>query len=206
MSRFYIKLSLVMKNGCSIRTTNGKKRWLSAGQTLIPTPKAGLHPKKVLLCFWWDYIGIIHFELLQPGQTITAEIYCEQLDRLHQKLTLKRPALVNRKGVILQQDNARPHSARMTQEKIRQLGWEVLPHPSYSPDMAPSDYHLFHSLEQNLRDRTFRNMDDFNSSLTAFFASKDKKIFRNGINKLEKRWIKIMDKYICLIIIRGTGK
>lgn len=175
--------------------SNNKRQnqWLSPGQRPIPTPQNGLHPKKVLLCVWWDYIGIIHFELLQPGQTITSEFYCQQLDRLHQQLTIKRPALLNRKGVILQLDNARPHSAKRTQEKIRQLGWEVLPHPSYSPDIAPSDYHLFRSLEHNLRNRIFRNMEDVNSNLTKFFDSKDGNFFKNGIYNLEERWAKIVD-------------
>jgi len=170
-----------------------KNQWLSPRERPIPTPKNGLHPKKTLLCVWWDYIGIIHFELMQPGQTITADVYCEQLDRLHEKLRLKRPALVNRKGVILQQDNARPHSAKRTQEKIRQLGWEVLSHHPYSPDMAPSDYHLFRSMEHNLRNRTFGNVEDVNSSLTNFFASKDCNFFKTGIYNLEERWATIAD-------------
>ena len=65
--------------------------------------------------------GIIHFELLKPGETITAELYCQQLDRLHSELLVKRQALINRKGVILQHDNARPYAARLTQQKLRQL-------------------------------------------------------------------------------------
>src|SRR3954469_23682395 len=43
----------------------------------------------------------------------------------------------------LQHDNARPHTVKMTKEKLQALGWEVLPHPPYSPDLAPSDFHLF---------------------------------------------------------------
>jgi len=170
-----------------------KRQWLSHGQTPIPTAKDDLHPKKVLLCVWWDSIGIIHFELLKYGQTITAEVYCEQLDRLHKSLTLKRPALLNRKGVILQQDNARPHSAKKTTEKIRKLGWEILPHPPYSPDIAPSDYHLFRSLEHYLGNKTFRNPDDVHSGLTDFFSSKDANFYKKGIEMLKNRWQTIIN-------------
>ncbi len=109
-----------------------KHQWLSPGQTPVPTAKPGLHPQKVL-CVWWDCIGIIHFEVLEMDQTITADLYCQQLDRLHQALIEKRPALVNRKGVILQHDNAKPHTARITQQKIRDLGREVLLHPHTHP-------------------------------------------------------------------------
>ena len=55
--------------------------------------------------------------------------------------------IVKRKRVILQQDNARPHTSKMTMDKINELnGIELLPHPSYSLDMAPSDYYLFRSI------------------------------------------------------------
>jgi len=47
---------------------------------------------------------------------------------------------MSQKKVILQHDNAQPHTVRLTLEKIENMGWEVLPHPLYSPDLAPSHY------------------------------------------------------------------
>jgi histone-lysine N-methyltransferase SETMAR len=38
----------------------------------------------------------------------------------------------------------------MTKATIQELDWEILPHPPYSLDLAPSDYHLFCSLSSNL--------------------------------------------------------
>ena len=93
---------------------------------------------------------------MEHGSIINADVYCQQLDRVNEQLRRKWPALVNRKGVILQHDNARPHAAKQTQEKIRSLGWEVLPHPPYSPDLAPTDFHLFRSLEHFIGDKKQR--------------------------------------------------
>ena len=50
------------------------------------------------------------------------------------------PAVVNRKRVILQQGNVSPHTSKSTNDKIKELdAIELLPHPSYSPDLEPSD-------------------------------------------------------------------
>lgn len=37
-----------------------KKQWLSSGEKGLPTPKPELHPKKIMLCVWWNIKGVIH--------------------------------------------------------------------------------------------------------------------------------------------------
>ena len=50
-----------------------RRQWLSPGQTDVATPKANLHPKKVMLSVWWDANGIIYWKILPNGCTITAD-------------------------------------------------------------------------------------------------------------------------------------
>jgi hypothetical protein len=94
-------------------------------------------------------------ELLRPNKTINSEVYCQQLERVNECLKEKRPHLVNRKGVVFHQGNARPHVSKMMQQKVKELNWEILDHPPYSPDLAPSDYHLFRSLQNHLNNKKF---------------------------------------------------
>ena len=60
-----------------------------------------------------------------------------------------RPAIKSKRrghmntGVLLQHDNARPNTARSTVATIQDLSFECLPHPPYSPDIAPGDLHVF---------------------------------------------------------------
>ncbi|EZA47187.1 Histone-lysine N-methyltransferase SETMAR [Ooceraea biroi] len=106
--------------------------------------------------------------------------------------SLKRRELVNRKGVAFHHDNARPRTSLVTREKLLQLGWDVLPHPPYSPDLAPSDYHSFRSLQNALNGKTLTADEDIKSLLELFFAEKDKNLFERGIMKLPEKWQKII--------------
>ncbi|GFT06002.1 histone-lysine N-methyltransferase SETMAR [Trichonephila clavipes] len=63
---------------------------------------------------------------------------------------------------------ARPHVAWMAMNTTQRLGWETLYHPLYSPDLAPSYYHLFHSLDNHLRGKSFTNAADVLQALTDF--------------------------------------
>jgi hypothetical protein len=47
-----------------------------------------------------------------------------------------------------------------TQEAITKLGWTVLPHPPYSSDLAPSDFHLFGALKDVIRGKRFGSNDE----------------------------------------------
>ncbi|KAJ0173872.1 hypothetical protein K1T71_011021 [Dendrolimus kikuchii] len=96
-----------------------------------------------MLCVWWDWKGIIHYELLPPGRTIDSELYCEQLTRLKQKVERKRPELINRRGVVFHHDNARPHTSLATQQKLREFGFEVLMHPPYRSACAVRALYLY---------------------------------------------------------------
>ena len=91
--------------------------------------------------------------------------------------------MFNRKDMILHHDNARPHAALGTRQKIAEVGWEILLHPPYSPDIASSNYYLFLSLQNFLTGKKFKNEEDVKQALVQFFA-KDETFFKNGIYKL----------------------
>ena len=117
--------------------------------------KSQLSAGKVMLTIFWDSKGPILEDFLEKGSTINSASYCDLLaNRLKPAIRTKRRGLLSKK-VLLQHDNARPHVAKATIETINKLGFEVLEHPAYSPDLAPSDYHLFAPLKDALRGRKF---------------------------------------------------
>ena len=119
--------------------------------------------------------------------------------RLDKQIKENRPELATRKGLIFHKDNARLQTCLVTRKKLLEVGWEVMSHPPYSPDIAPSDYHLFHSLENHFNGKTFDSNEAVKNELIQFFASKKQTFYESGIMKLTKRWQKVIaqnGKYI----------
>ena len=90
-------------------------------------------------------------------------------------------------------DNASPHVSKNTLQKLEELGWEVLAHPPYSPDLAPSDYHIFRSLKQYLQGKKFKSLNDIKFALNDYFDSKPTSWFKKGIDDLIIRWRNVID-------------
>ena len=137
----------------------------------------------------WE--GLIHWEMLGKNLTVEKNLYKAQLHRVNEAIRQKRP---DRQGqVILLHDNARPHTAKTVKMALQELGWEVLQHPPYSPDLAPTDYHLFRCLSNEMRGLSFENQDHLENWLNNFFETRPKDFWRNGINKLVERWEEVVN-------------
>jgi len=104
------------------------------------------------------------------NETIESDKYCSQLDKLKVEIAKKCPKLINRKGVVFHHDNVRPHTNLQTRQKLLVFGWDVLPHPSYSPDIAPSDCHLFRSLQNSINGLNFASLELLKNYLDSFFV------------------------------------
>jgi histone-lysine N-methyltransferase SETMAR len=107
--------------------------------------------KVMMLTVFWDSQGVLlaHFQTHGENVNSASYEYCEVLLKLRDAVRRKRPGRLAG-GVLLHHDNARPHTARATQERIQDLQRELIEHPPYSPNLAPSDFHLFGPLKTTL--------------------------------------------------------
>ena len=111
--------------------------------------------------------------VLPAGCTITADLYCKQLDRVAAKLQGKQDR------IYFLHDNARPHIAKSTRKKLLKLGWVTVPHPPYSPDLAPTDNQLYRSMSDYLHEKKFDDENDLKMDL-ANSSSKSLKTSTNA--------------------------
>jgi len=104
---------------------------------------------KFLASTFWDQEGILLIDYLPKDHVINAECYSSLLVQMNGILKEERHAA----GRSPMHDNAPAHRALATQKKLSYLGFQCLNHPPYSPDLAPSDYHLFPGLKKQLKGR-----------------------------------------------------
>ena len=146
-----------------------------------------------MLYIWWDQKGVLYYELLKPGETINGERYRTQIIRFKRAIAEKRPEYAIRHEVIIfHHDNARPYVAIPVKNYLENSGWEVLPHPPYSPDLAPSHYHLFRSMQNALTGIRFTSEQGMKIWLDSFLAVKPAQFFWDGIHKLPERREKVI--------------
>lgn len=83
-----------------------------------------------------DHHNIIYLGFLKYNEALNAHLYIHQLQRIQKHCVEKHPTLFNKTNAVRLHDAVRSHTERTTREKIMELGWSILPDPSYSPDLA----------------------------------------------------------------------
>ena len=80
------------------------------------------------------------------GQTVNKEYYVEVLREFRKRFRQKRPALFKSGPWYFHQDNAPAYNSIFVTDYLSKMGIKTLPHPPYSPDLAPYDFCLFPKL------------------------------------------------------------
>ena len=109
---------------------------------------------KILASTFWDQDGILLIDYLPHCQTIDTDYYLSLLVQLKDILKEKRCGKIA-KGVLFLHDKALAHRTLATQRKLAYLGFHFLDNQPFSPDLAPSDYHLFSGLKKTIKSSPF---------------------------------------------------
>lgn len=158
------------------------------------SPSAG----KLMASVFWDSEGILLIDYKEKGVSITGEYYAALLERLRDAVREKRRGKLTQ-GVLLLHDNAPVHKAQVAMAAVQRMGFEILEHPPYSPDLAPSDFYLFPKMKKELRGKKFSSDEEVKSAISAYFDDKEKSFFFDGINKLidrSNKCIRVKGEYI----------
>ena len=165
------------------------RQWVGPGS---PRPKKfKMQPSagKVMATVFWDAKGFIMLDFLPKRSTLTG-VYCTNLlDQLRTAIREKRRCKLS-KGVLLQQDKARVHTCKVAMDVVERNGYELIPHPAYSPDLAPSDFQI-PNFKKGIRGLHFRSDEEVvTTAVEEWVNGKDPDFFSSRLMALEHRWSK----------------
>ena len=146
--------SLGMKSGFFLRIPSakvmGSPKCKKSGAPSTSTARPNHFGRKTMLCVWWDQKNVVYYELLKPGETLSTTM----ID-LNRSLLKKRSEYQKRQHKIIFLHDPNTYTYGKTRDTLEVLSWEVLPHAVYSPDLVPSNYHLFASMSHALAEQHF---------------------------------------------------
>ena len=122
------------------------------------------------------------------GKTVTAKYYRDVALRKLKKVYKRRRPQTGLKYLRLLHDNAPAHKACIVTEFLESEKVKVLHHPPYSPDLAPSDLHLFGPLQAFTKGTKFESDDEVKSVVSDWLRHQSKDFYAEGIQKLLHRW------------------
>ncbi len=114
---------------------------------------------KTMLISFFDSKGIVHQEYL-CNRTVNSQVFVQILGCLEIAMRTKRP----RQRYYLHMDNASSHTARPTRLALLYRGIRTIPHPPYSPDLAPNDFWFYDRIKRGLKGRRFHNLDQLEAA------------------------------------------
>jgi len=130
-----------------------------------------------MLTLFWDEQGVILEHYMPRGNTVTSAKYADLLkNHLRPVIKSKRRGLLST-GILLQHDNARPHTVRSTVATIQDLPYECLSHPPYSPEIDSSDFHVFGLLKEAMGGKSFRSDKEVQLAVHEWLYSQPKGFF-----------------------------
>lgn len=169
-------------------TSESSREWRISGSSRPEKSRISPRSEKVMLTVWWDARGVILLDFWKRSDKISfnAAYYQEMIKKLRKTLpTVRRGMLM--KGPRILVDNAPVHRADASKACFAECGLKTIETPTYSPDIAPSDYYLFRNLKTCLRSVKFDSRETLEREVSAWFASKPASYYERGIEQLPER-------------------
>ena len=103
---------------------------------------------------------------------------------------MKNAEVNSLKGFCCNRTTRESTLAKFAMDAVERNGYELIPHPAYSPDLAPSDFFLFPNLKKDIRGLHFRSDEEVVTAVEKWVNGKDPDFFSSGLMALEHRWSK----------------
>jgi len=117
-----------------------------------------------------------------------ADFYCDVLGRLRENVRRKRPQKWQNQNLIINHDNAPAHRSFKVSQFLAKNNMTVVPHPSYSPDLAPCEFFLFPKLKLRMKGRRFNTIEEIQEESQRVLDTIPKRDVQGYFQAWQKRW------------------
>ena len=125
---------------------------------------------------------------VSTGQTVNKECYVEVLREFRKRFRRKRSALFKSGLWHFHQDNVPVHNSILVIDYLIKMGIKTVPHPPYSPDLAPCDFWLFPKLKEKLRGCRNETIEEMKEAVTKVIDTLTQENFHGAYQKLLERY------------------
>ena len=127
-------------------TKRQSSQWKHADSPRPEKARQSKSTHKILMIPFFDSTGMIYMQWVPTGQTVNKEYYAEVLRGFRKRFRRKRPALFKSGQWYFHLYNAPVHNSILVTNYLTKMGIKTVPHPPYSPYLAPNDFWLFPKL------------------------------------------------------------
>jgi hypothetical protein len=110
------------------------------------------------------------------------------LRRLRENVRRRRPELWREQTWLLHHDNASSQTSVFTQQFVAKDKMPVIPHPPYSPELAPCDFFLFPKIKLKLKGRRFDTIEEVHVESQRVLDTLTEKDNQDSFQKWRSRW------------------
>ena len=135
---------------------------------------------------FFDSTGMIYMHWVPTGQKVNKEYYVEVLREYRKRFLRKRSALFKSGQWHFHQDSAPVHNSILVTDYLTNIGIKIVPHPPYSPDLAPSDFWLF----PKLRGCRYETIEEMKGAVTKVIDTLTQEDFHGAFQKLMEQYSK----------------
>jgi len=137
---------------------------------------------------FFDWKGIVRHEFVPRGQMVNKQLYQKVLVRLRDAVCRKRPELWKNQTLMWHHNNALSHMSLLIRSYLAKHQTSVVPHPPYSPDLAPADFFMFPKLKTTLKGRRFQTIEEIQQNAIRELRTITESAFQEAFQQWKKHW------------------
>jgi hypothetical protein len=160
--------------------------WVDPGGDGPRQPRRIIADKKFHIIVAISFRCEHYFEVLEPGQNVNAHRYVQFLEGLQH--------CRRQNALTIMHDNARPHTANMTEAFLAANNIQRIPQPPYSPDMNLLDRFIFRNMESKRSKRMLKNLAEVEAFIADFLGVQQREKLLNEFNKFREELLAIIAK------------